>query len=61
MGPILKNKEKNKYFYIHAIIRLLTTEMKMKIKKKKNYIDMTYVDLGQDIDTNIVNIKNFSV
>ena len=35
--------------------------MKMKKKRKLHHIDMTYIDLGLDMDTNIVNIKSVSV
>ena len=33
----------------------------MKIKKKNNNIDTTLMDLGADMDTNILNIKSVPV
>ena len=35
--------------------------MKMKMKMKKDHIYTTKIDLGLDMDTNIVNIKIVSV
>ena len=35
--------------------------MKIEMKIKKKLIDTTYVDLGLDMDTNIVNIRGVSV
>ena len=59
VGHILKNKQKYKCVCIHEIIRLITMKMKMKIKK--DHINTLKVDLGLDMDTNIVNIKSVSV
>ena len=35
--------------------------MKMRMKMKNNHIDTTKIDLGPDMDNNIVNIKNVSL
>ena len=55
---ILKIKHTNKCVCIHEIIRLIIMKM---TKMKKNHIDTTKVDLGLDMDTNIVNIKSILV
>ena len=36
LGHILKNKEKNKFFCIHEIIRLIIMKMKTKLKNKSH-------------------------
>ena len=60
MEHILKNtRPKNKCVYVHEILRLII--MKMKMKMKKDYRDTTQIDLGLDMDTNIVNIRSASV
>ena len=59
VGHILKKKQKYKCVCIHEIIRLITMKMKMKIKK--DHVNTIKVDLGLDMDTNIVNIKSVSV
>ena len=40
-------------------MRLITMKMKMKIKK--DHVNTIKVDLGLDMETNIVNIKSVSV
>ena len=40
IGHSLKNKQKNKCFCIHEIIRLIIKEMHMKIKNKSNRYDI---------------------
>ena len=42
----------------HQIIQLMILEMKI---NKINHTDTTSIDLGLDMDTNIVNIKSVSV
>ena len=54
----LKNAQKNKCVCIHEIILLIIMEMMM---KKKDYIDKAKIDLGLDMDANIVNIIIVSV
>ena len=56
VGHILKNKQKNKCVYIHQIIRLIV------MKNRSHIHDINLgtrkKDLGLDMDTNIVNIRN---
>ena len=56
LGHILKNKEKNNCACVHEIMRLII----MKMKNRSHRFAMK-IDLGLDMDTNIVNIKSVSV
>ena len=60
IGHILTNKQNNKCFCIYEIIRWTKMKMKMKMKKR-GYIGTTWIDLGPDMGTNIVNIKSVSL
>ena len=40
MGHILKNKQKNKFVYIHDIIRLIIMKMKMKMRNRSHRRDI---------------------
>ena len=40
MGHILKNKQKNKFVYIHDIIRLIIMKMKMKMRNRSHRYDI---------------------
>ena len=39
IGHILKNKQKNKYLFIHETIRLIITKIKIKIKNRSHRYD----------------------
>ena len=56
IGHILKNVQSGKCVCFNEIISLIRMEMKMKIKKLSHRYDIK-IDLGLDMDTNIVNIK----
>ena len=56
----IKNKQKNKRVFTHEITRLNIMKMKMQIKNRSHRYDIK-IDLGLDMDKNIVNIKSVSV
>ena len=59
IGHIQENKQKSKCIVIicnHEIMRLIIMKIKMKIKKHD--IGMTQIDLGLDMDTDIIDIKS---
>ena len=58
-GHILRNKQNSKCVFIHEIAQLII--MKRKMEMKKYHKDTTKIDLGLDMDTNIVNKNSVSV
>ena len=59
IGHIQENKQKSKCIVIicnHEILRLIIMKIKMKIKKHD--IGMTQIDLGLDMDTDIIDVKS---
>ena len=63
IGYILKNKQKNicLYSWDYTINHNENKDENEKKKQKKDHIDTIYIDLGLDMNTNIVNIKGDSV
>ena len=59
IAHILKNKRKSKRVFTHEIARLIIIKMKMKMKNRSHRYDI--IDLGLDMDNNIVNLKSVSV
>ena len=51
IGHILKNKQKNKYFFIQEIIQSIIMKMMMKMKNRSHRYDI--VDLHLYIEANI--------
>ena len=59
IGHIQENKQKSKCIVIicnHEIMRLIIMKIEMKIKKHD--IGLTQIDLGLDMDTDIIDIKS---
>ena len=59
IGDILK-KNNNKSLCLNVVIYLVTKKMILKLKNRY-HIDTTQIDLGEDKDTNILNIKCVSI